>query len=189
MRDVASRSGLLTFEEFLDIEEHSDVRHEFVAGSLYAMTGASRRHNLIVWNIMVALTPAARHNRCQVFPSDMLTKVGDIAGYYPDVSVVCDRDDTHQRFTERPCLVVEISSPSTMDRDQREKLLVYRGIESVQTYLIVSQDERRVVRHWRDPDGAWRKEDVSGDGSLDLPCPGTSLSLDDIYLDIGFDID
>lgn len=187
MREPKPRPGNLTFDEFLDIEARSDVRHEFVAGSLYAMAGASRRHNFIAWNIIVALSPAARSKRCAVFPSDMLTKVSEAAAYYPDVSVVCDPDDTSQRYTERPCVVVEISSPSTTDHDQCEKLLLYRGIDALQTYLIVFQEERRVIHHWRTASSGWEKDEIVGDGTIALPCPGMEITLDDIYLDVTFD--
>jgi len=187
MRDAISPTRLLSFEDFLEIEEASDVRHEFVGGVLYAMAGATQRHNIIATNIIYVLIPAARTNGCRVFPSNLLTRIRDDAGYYPDISVACDPGDTHERFIEQPCLVVEITSPSSVDCDQREKLLLYRGIQSLQTYLVVFQDQRRVIRHWRDTAGGWHKDEIAGDGSIEVPCPGTTLRLGDIYLGVAFD--
>jgi Uma2 family endonuclease len=186
MREPATHRRHLTFEEFLAIEADSDVRHEYVGGVLHAMAGASRQHNHIVSNIIVALGVAAEDTTCVVYPSDMLVKAGDDAGYYPDVSVVCDPGDTEPRFTDRPCLVVEVTSPSTVSADRRDKLMAYRRIESLQSYLIVFQDERRVVRHFRDAAGAWWDEDITEDGAIRLHCPDTTLTLNRIYRGIDF---
>jgi Uma2 family endonuclease len=186
MREAVSPTGLLTFDEFLQIEAASDVRHEFVGGVRHARAEAARRHNLIAGNVMFALTSAAKSSDCDVFGSAMLMKVSHDLAYYPDVSVVCDPVDVEERFTERPCLVVEIASPSTADHDQREKLLGYRRIDALRAYLIVFQDERRVICHWRDDSGRWRKDEVAGAATISLTCPPTTLSLDDIYRRVTF---
>ncbi|HEY7567370.1 MAG TPA: Uma2 family endonuclease, partial [Gemmatimonadaceae bacterium] len=80
-----------------------------------------------------------------------------------------------------PCLLVEVTSPSTARVDRTNKLLAYRSIPSLKTYLIVEQAWRRVVRHWRDPSGTWHEEDLRGDGSIVLSCPEVMLTLDQIY--------
>jgi Uma2 family endonuclease len=187
MQAPAPRSRNLTFEEFLEIEARSDVRHEFVAGTLYAMAGASRRHGRIIWNIVAVLTPAAQRAACDIITNDMLTRVGEALAYYPDIAVLCDPDDANERYAERPCMVVEVTSPSSIDRDQREKLIGYRGLESLQTYLVVFQDEPRVIQHWRTPAGSWEKTELVGEGDIELPCPGTTLSLAEIYRRVTFD--
>ncbi|GAC1313605.1 MAG: hypothetical protein NVSMB2_01770 [Chloroflexota bacterium] len=85
----------------------------------------------------------------------MRLRIGDQAVYYPDVQVVCDADEREDAFTTNPCVVVEILSPSTSAIDQRKKMLVYRGIESLRAYIIVHQDRRRVIRNYRADDNAW----------------------------------
>ncbi|RIK37741.1 MAG: Uma2 family endonuclease [Chloroflexi bacterium] len=187
MREAAPRYGNLTFEEYLAIEASSDVRHEFVAGTLYAMACASRRHARIAWNIAAALTPSARDYGCDVLISDMLVRVGESIAYYPDVSVVCDPDDANERYAERPCLIVEITSPSSEERDQREKLIGYRGIASLQTYLVVFQHESRVIHYQRTSTGSWTRLDLIGEGIIQLSCPPMELSLNDIYSRVTFD--
>jgi Uma2 family endonuclease len=186
MREPATYRRHLTFEEFLAIEADSDTRHEYVGGVLHAMAGASRRHNAIAGNIITALGVAAEDSTCSVFPSDMLIKAADDVAYYPDVSVVCDPDDAEERYTERPCLVVEITSPSTVSADRRDKLMAYRRIETLQAYLIVFQDERRIVRHFRDAKGAWWEEDIIGDGAIRLHCPDTTLTMNRVYRGVEF---
>lgn len=177
MRAPGAPSRRLTFEEFLAVEAESDVRHEYVGGVLHAMAGATRRHNLIQSNLIVALGSAAEGSTCSVFGSDMLVKAADDVAYYPDVSVVCDPADRDPRYTERPCLIIEIASPSILSADRRDKLMAYRRIASLQAYHIVFQDERRIVRHFRDAKGAWWEEDLTGEGSIRLHCPDTTLTL------------
>ena len=176
----------LTLEEYLELEELASVRHEYVGGELIAQAGASRRHNVIATNLNYYLSAAIDDGACQVFQSDMKLRVADDVMYYPDVMVVCDPTDTDQQFAMRPCLVIEILSPTTATTDQREKLMNYRRIPSLDAYLIVSQDERHVVWHWRDAQGAWWREDHIGEGSLRLTCPATELQLGHVYRGIDF---
>jgi Uma2 family endonuclease len=77
--------------------------------------------------------------------------------------------------------VVEIASPSTAEIDRREKLVVYKRIPTLEAYVIVEQDERRVQRHWRDEKGTWWGAEVSGQGRVPIPRPEVTLTLDEIY--------
>jgi Uma2 family endonuclease len=176
----------MTIEEYLELEERASVRHEYVGGELVAQAGASRRHNIIATNLNNHLSAAIESGACQVFQSDMKLRIADDAMYYPDVMVVCDPTDTDERFVERPCLVIEVLSPATATTDKREKLLSYRRIPTLEAYLIVSQDARHVVRHWRDSKGAWWREELVGEGSMLLSCPHTELQFGQIYKGIDF---
>ena len=173
----------LSFEEFLELEATADRKHEYVAGYIYALAGAQRRHNRIAGRIFGRLEQAAEARGCEALGSDQLVKVaadvGEV-GYYPDVQVVCDPTDQHERYTERPCIIVEVLSESTKRVDRGEKLEAYRRIPALETYVLVSQDERRVERHWREGE-AWHLEVLIGDGVVPFPCVGVELSLDDIY--------
>jgi Uma2 family endonuclease len=173
----------LSFEEFLTFEEAAERKHEYVAGYVYALAGAGRQHNLIAASILVGLLRPARARGCQAFGSDMLlraaTDVGEV-GSYPDVQVVCDPTDQHEPYTERPCIIVEVLSESTRRVDRGEKLEAYTRITTLQAYLVVSQDERRVERHWREGSD-WHLELIVGDGFVPLPCVGVELNLDEIY--------
>jgi Uma2 family endonuclease len=180
--------GPMTLEEYYRFEEASDVKHEFVAGWAYplwgdvhGMVGASRKHNTIGFNIARKLADAAEGGPCSVYLSDVKLQVADGVVYYPDVQVVCEPEDANALYTTQPCVVVEVLSPSTASLDRREKLLAYRGIERLQTYLIVAQDERRVVRHARDEDGAWHESELVGRGAVPIPCLAMELTLDQIY--------
>lgn len=186
MTQQATPQRELTVEEYFSLEEESSVRHEFVDGMLYAMTGAGRRHNVIKSNIEGRLWNAALNTGCQVVSSDMRLQVTETRYYYPDVIVICDPDDRDERFTRKPCVVVEVLSPSTADIDQREKAQAYRIIDGLETYLIVHTDERRVQRHWRDASQRRWQDEVVGDGVIPIHCLKTQLTLADIYRSIEF---
>lgn len=185
MTAQAAMKRFITPQEYLECELSSEVRHEYVDGQVYAMVGASRTHGRIVAALSYSLMPKAREKGCQLFLSDMKVRL-DFAGqevyYYPDVVLVCDPDDQATYYTERPCLIVEVLSDSTERIDRREKLLAYQKLPSLEAYLLVAQDARRVEVFRRAAD--WQHE-LHTDGAIDLPCVNGSLALDDVYLDVG----
>ncbi|HUG14121.1 MAG TPA: Uma2 family endonuclease [Thermomicrobiales bacterium] len=175
----------ITFDEYLVVEDTSSTRHEFVGGSLHALAGASDRHNHIALNIATRLHDAADAGPCRVYMSEMKVSIFDETVYYPDVMVTCDPSDTNPYVKSKPCLVVEVLSPSTATTDLREKLMEYRRLLDLKAYLVVVQDEMRVIRHWRDAEGAWWQVEHSGEDRVPLPCPeGFSIALSDIYRNV-----
>ncbi len=182
MFESATPHGSLTVEEYLELEEGATVRHEYLGGSIYAMVGATKRHNRIAGNIYAALLSASRGGPCRVFIEGVKLRISeDDIFYYPDVMVACGSEEGDPLFEEEPCLVVEVTSPSTETTDRREKLLSYKKIPSLKSYLIVHQGEPRVERHWRDEEGVWWQADLVGEGRVSVPCPETELTLADIY--------
>ncbi len=127
---MRSPFNLLTVEEYLKLEQDVEVRHEYVAGQIYAMAGASEAHNLIVTNLIAILRPHLRGSSCRTFVSDMKVKVktqqADIF-YYPDLLVTCDSNDNKKYFKTNPNLIVEVLSDSTETTDRREKRINYPG--------------------------------------------------------------
>jgi Uma2 family endonuclease len=176
----------MTVEEFLRHEDLSDVRHEYVAGELYAMSGVTRRHNRISMNVAAWLRAASGDGPCETLAIDVMLRVGPDTIYYPDVMVTCDGGDDASRLVDDACLVVEVTSPSTRRTDRREKLAAYRRCPTVQAYLIVEQGERLVERHWRDASGEWQHETLAS-GVVPIRCPPTELPLDEIYRGVTFD--
>jgi Uma2 family endonuclease len=177
----------LTVEEYLKAEESSDIRHEYVDGEIFAMAGASEEHNLIATNIIALLRPHLRGTPCRAFVSDMKVKVkvqkADIF-YYPDLLVTCDPNDSERYFKTRPNLIVEVLSNSTKTIDKREKRLNYQSIESLQEYVLVSQEEIKVEIYRKDVQGNWSLTILSKDGELHLDSIGLTLTMADIYEDV-----
>lgn len=175
----------LTFDEYLAFEESASTRHEFVGGGLHALAGASDRHNHITLNIGSRLHDAAGAGPCRVYMSEMKVSILDETVYYPDIMVICDPADTNAYVKSNPCLVIEVLSPSTATTDMREKLMEYRRLPGLGAYLIVFQDEARVIRHWRDAENAWWQVELSAEDRVPFPCPeGFSMALSDIYRNV-----
>jgi Uma2 family endonuclease len=175
--------NLWTIEEYYAAEEDAPVRHEFIGGHIRAMTGGTIPHARMIKNLVVAIEPAARAKGCETFVSDARLRIGDTAGYYPDLMVCCDADDNDDRYRTSPCLVIEVPSPSTTDKDQGEKLGMYELLPSLQAYLIVDPVRPIIEGHFRTkPNGRWKREQFGPTDYIALPCPeGVVLAVDDFY--------
>lgn len=180
MRDT-SPLPTMTVEEYFRFEEHSPIKHEYVAGEVYAMAGATVRHNRIAGNIFGCLFPAARHSPCDAFIADMRVEVARDRYYYPDVAIVCTPVAESDIVARGPCVVVEVTSPTTARIDRGEKLDAYRSISTLRAYLIVDHRRRRVEHHFRGPAGEWRRGEIVGEGRVSVPCLDVELTLSEIY--------
>jgi len=181
MRDT-SALPTMTVEEYFRFEETSPIKHEYVAGEVYAMSGATARHNRIVFSILGRLFPMTRRNPCDVFVSDMRMQVARDRYYYPDLAIVCTPVAESAVVARDPRVVIEVTSPSTARIDRGEKLDAYRSISTLQAYLIVDHRRRRVERHWRPAlGGEWEREEIVGEGRVRIPCLDVELTLDEIY--------
>lgn len=175
----------LTFEEYVENEKHSQIRHEYLGGQVYAMSGSSEEHNIIALNISTRLRSHLRGSSCRTFMSDMKLRIeATDAGYYPDVMVVCNPEDSDRYFKTSPCLIVEVLSPSTKSTDRREKLLAYKKIPSLQEYVLVSQDETKIEIYRKDTQGNWSLETLSKDDELSLNSVNLILTIPEVYEDI-----
>lgn len=181
MSELVRPHHSLTIEEYLELEETAEIRHEYVGGNVYAMTGATKRHNRIVGNIYRRLADAAEDGPCRVYVEGVKLQVASDVIYYPDVMVACGPDND-PLIEDDPCLVVEVVSPTTETVDRREKFLAYRQLPNLQAYLIVSQDRGWIEHHFRDEGGEWRRDDIVEKDSFSVPCPpGARLMLNDVY--------
>ena len=172
----------MTVDEYFRFDQQSPIKHEYVSGEVYAMSGATVRHNTIAGTIFTRLFTAAEDGRCRVFISDMRVEAAEDKYYYPDVVVLCTPIAEHGVIARGPCVVVEVTSPSTARIDRGEKLEAYRRIPALRTYLVVDHRRRRVDRHWRDAEGAeWQREELVGEGRVSVPCLDVELTLDEIY--------
>jgi Uma2 family endonuclease len=182
-------------EQYLALERQAQYRSEYVNGGIFAMSGASREHNLISLNMASELRAQLRGQPCEVYMSDMRVKVSSTGMYtYPDVVAVCDEprfEDDHVDTLTNPTLIIEVLSPSTEGYDRGEKFAHYRRLESLREYVLVAQDKMRVEHFARHDSvrGQWVLTEISGtDGTLHLPSIGCGLSLRDIYDRVEFPV-
>jgi Uma2 family endonuclease len=141
----------LTVEEYFRLEEESDVRHEYVAGRIFAMSTPLIRHEAIVANLLFHFQSQLRGGPCKALPSNtkvrLLVDREDIF-YIPDMTVICDplTDKVLDgRYLTNPRVVVEVLSVSTETIDRREKALNYRHVPSLEEYLVVAQRSMEVT--------------------------------------------
>lgn len=177
----AQKQATITLEEYLQGELQSELRHEYAYGRVYAMSGASERHNQLSLSLASRLLPAADRHGCRVFMSDMKLRIGQLV-YYPDLMVCCDADDDDAYLKHRPCLIVEVLSPSTERIDRGEKLGNYLQLPSVKAVLLLAQDSLRAELWRRGANGQFDHEvHEQPEDLLQLPCPELTVSLAEVY--------
>lgn len=174
--------------DYLQLEEAATNKHELVGGEIYAMAGASERHNRIALNIAFHLRTATRGKPCRAFMADMkLRLAASSTYYYPDAMLVCDAADDHPLYKQLPCFIAEVLSPATTSVDIREKWAAYRGLTSLRYYLLVDSERLWAKVFFRDAQDAWFEQELSAEDQIDVACGGTrlTLTLDDLYEDTG----
>ena len=149
-----------SFENYLATErECIDEKHEYVAGEVFAMAGASYNHNLITANLVRRLGNQLDGRPCTVLTSDMRVRVATAdACAYPDIVVLCDQPvfhDSRRDVLTNATLVAEVLSPSTEGYDRGGKFAIYRGLPSLRQYVLIAQDQPAVDVFTRQPDGRW----------------------------------
>jgi Uma2 family endonuclease len=173
-------------EEYLVIERKAEYKSEYVDGVMYAMAGGSERHNLITANIIISIGAQLRNRPCRVYPSDLKVRVPNSKRFfYPDVSVVCGETrfaDEERDIILNPVLIVEVLSESTAAYDRGKKFLSYQQIDSLQEYLLVSQDEVIVEHYVRQNNDTWIYTKAIGlEETIVLPSIECEGALRDIY--------
>lgn len=168
----------MTVEEYLDWEPQQQIRHEYVNGELFAMTGGTIAHNDIVLNLYTALRPHLKTRGCRINVSDVKVEVNPTSlYYYPDLIVSCDpRDLKASKFIQYPKLIVEVLSPSTEAKDRGEKFTWYQTIASLQEYVLIDSEKVGVECYRRGEGRMWLYYPYrAGEGisltSIEFECP------------------
>ncbi len=187
---LASPQARYTPEQYLTLERKAEFKSEYVNGMIIALAGASRSHSLIAFNLAGVLRAQLVGRACEAYVSDMRVRVAATGLYtYPDVVVACGDirfEDERTDTLLNPTVIVEVLSPSTEAYDRGEKFAHYRRLESLQEYVLVSQDKIRVESFVRQ--GAqWLLSEVSGlDETVRLESIVCNLTLRDIYDKVRF---
>jgi Uma2 family endonuclease len=190
----------VTAEEYLVSERRAETKSEFLDGEVFAMAGASRRHNLISLNVGAELRAQLRQRPCEVYVSDMRVKIAATGLYtYPDVVAVCDQprfEDTELDTLLNPLLIVEVLSSSTEDYDRGGKFEHYRSLTSLHEYVLIAQKKFHVMHYARQPDNtnnntnasSWLLTETSAiESSIALPSLQCQLALSEIYTKVQVD--
>jgi Uma2 family endonuclease len=186
MSELAATFAPMSPQEYFAFEEATPLKHEYLDGLVYAMVGATTRHNKIAVNIVTRLNLRLPRG-CDVFVSDVKVRIRLAAAefyYYPDVLVSCSETDRHPLYREQPVVIFEVASPSTLRVDRGEKLANYRQISSLTDYVIVGQDAPEIEVYRRRND--WAREMLGAEEDLALDGIGATLKRSDIYAGVTF---
>ena len=192
MSSIAART-YLTPEEYITAERKATLKSEYLSGEIVAMSGASDAHNLITMNVSVGLYNQLVEQGCRVYASDMRVGIGaGVSYFYPDVTVVCNEprfeDDAFDTLIN-PQVIFEVLSTSTESYDRGEKFARYRQLESLQEYILISQDQVRVEHYLRQGQQWILSEFTALENVLPLVSIGAELALNQIYRFVEFETD
>ncbi|WP_022949834.1 Uma2 family endonuclease [Methylohalobius crimeensis] len=187
MTALAAQS-LLTPEEYLAFEERSfEIKHEYLAGEIWAMVGGTDRHNTVTLNLAALLKSHLRGTPCRTFMADMKLRIDEAdAFFYPDVFVTCDRQDQQERlYKRRPQFIAEVVSPSTEYFDRGRKFHIYRQSQTLKEYWLIDPNEMRVDTYRRLPDDDWILHTyAAAEDAVPLRCLELELKIADVYEDV-----
>ncbi len=179
----------LTPEEYLEMEEQSDIKHEYIDGYVYAMAGANDPHVTISGNAFMMIRNHLRGSKCRVYMADMKAKIDSLRRYYyPDVTVTCDPRDTqtpnHKSF---PKLIIEVLSKSTEAFDRGDKFADYQQIETLEEYVLVNASRLRLDCFRRNAEGLWVLKSYTGEEeNFQLTSINLECKFADLYEDVAF---
>ncbi len=177
--------ALVSVEDYLAGEETSDVKHEYLGGTVHAMAGATNQHNVIASNGMAYLLMQLRGKPCQALNSDTKVRIefpDHTRFYYPDAMVVCNSNPATDHFQDQPVVVIEVLSDSTRRADLGEKRDAYLTLPSLKVLIFVEPEKPSVTLHRRKAGGGFAIEHHVGlDAVIPLPEIEASLALADLY--------
>jgi Uma2 family endonuclease len=182
-----------SIDEYLQMERGGAERHDYIDGEIVNMSGGTYRHSLIIANAGGELRQRLKGKTCRVLESNLRVGIPRTPRFmYPDIPVICgkpefDARDTWQETVINPRLVVEVLSPSTERNDRGEKFTRYRKLESLQEYVMVSQDRPEVEVYFRGEEGRWVLSPYFGLESIArLQSLEIDLPLAEIYAGVEF---
>jgi len=177
---------LLSPEEYLAFEREAETKHEYHDGEIVAMAGGTGPHSLLAVNLGSELRQQLRGRPCLVLNSDMRVWIDETRRFlYPDLSGLCGQPqylDATRDVLTNPAIVIEVLSPKTEAYDRGKKLALYMAQPSIGEIALVNQDEVRVEKYTRQPDGSWRFEAFAGlDAAVRFEALGCAVRLGDLY--------
>lgn len=174
----------LTSEEYLKIEEKSNIKHEYIDGQVYAMAGTTDTHNTIAGNLFTIIRNHLRGSDCRVYFADIKARLEKLNRfYYPDLLVTCDPRDretpTYKRFSK---LIIEVLSDSTEAFDRGDKFNDYQTIDTLEEYVLVNSKHQRVEIFRRNAQGLWVLQTYTPNHqSFELQSINLTASFVDLY--------
>lgn len=188
---TSQREYYISTKEYLESEKATQIKHEYIDGQVYAMAGASDAHVTIAGNLFTLLRNHLRGSGCRPYIGDMKAQVERLNRYYyPDVMVTCDpRDREFEYFKCYPSLIVEVLSDTTEAFDRGRKFTDYRHLESLQEYVLISQDTMSVECFRRNDQGRWELYPYSKGETVHLASVDFECAIAAVYEDVALAIE
>ena len=176
-------------EEYLEFEHHSDIKHEYIDGEVYAMAGTTKAHNTISLNLAILFREKLKDSGCRTFMADIKVNISNQKRFfYPDIIVTCDdNDDINAYDIKFPKIIVEVLSESTERFDRGKKFQYYRTIPSLQEYILISSQEYLIESFRRTKNDLWTLQTYEGlDAILRIESLAIDAPLSEIYATLSF---
>lgn len=178
-----------TFDDYLDVEAMSDVRHEYLNGEIYALARGTPQHAALAASVIGQLAPQIRGQDCRPYSSDLRVRIPATGlATYPDAAVICgkpEHDPSSPTHVINPIVLFEVVSPSTEDYDRGEKREHYQTLVSLRAYVLIAQDRRQVDVWRKGSDGGWLHARHGTSEIIELPSIGCRLEVAALYEDAG----
>lgn len=180
----------LTEKDYLVFERNALDKHEYYRGEIFAMSGASFKHNLIESNFRLLLGTFLKGKKCREFGSNLRVHIPSNTLYtYPDILVLCNEpvfvDDEFDTIIN-PSVIIEILSPSTANYDRGSKFDLYREIETLNDYILIDSKTVHIVTYTKNSDNTWTLSETKNLGdNINITSIDFSAPVAEIYE--GFD--
>lgn len=177
-------------EAYLAWEAEQPYKNEYLAGEIFAMSGASDAHVTISLNLATALRTQLRGTPCRVFMLDMKLRIAASNAYfYPDAFVTCDQDDRNRPLQKNSAvLVAEVLSPSTSAYDRGQKFAHYRKLPELREYALIDSERLSVDLFRRDDSGHWVLYPSTAGEIVEFASVGLSLPIEVLYEDVSLEL-
>ncbi|MEG3437895.1 Uma2 family endonuclease [Pannus brasiliensis CCIBt3594] len=178
-------------EEYLEFEENSEERHEYIAGEIRLMTGGTPNHNKVAGNLYASLNFALKRQPYEVFMAELRLWIPEKRIHtYPDVMVISpplEYAENRRDTVTDPLLIGEVLSRSTRNYDRGDKFIAYRTIPSFQEYILIDQYSPHVEHYRKTEPNQWIFTEYDGlDAVLSLSSVSLQIELADLYDKVNF---
>lgn len=198
--DSTKQTQPLTFEEYVEIEEHNNQKYEYHDGYIVAMAGGTVYHGVICGNVHGKIWAILddKDGRCQVMNSEIKLSIQEKNKYvYPDCMVICgdvEKNEEQKEAVTNPTVIIEVLSKSTAGSDRGDKFFAYKKIPSLQQYILIEQDKPQIDIYTRnkvvgenEENMLWKIDRIEGlDNFLELTSIDIKISLKSIYKNVEF---
>jgi Uma2 family endonuclease len=189
VKEPAPKYNYISPEEYLTMERTSDIKHKYYKGEVYAMSGASPRHNDIAYNINRLIAPFLHGKGCKLYGSDFRIHIPENELFtYLDFSIVCGKTETPEVYTDNlsnPTVIIEILSPTTKDYDRGTKFSLYRSIKTLKEYILIDSESVHIEFFTRQTNNTWTFKEFKNVSDTFFISPiNFTIAIQDIYEDV-----